>query len=129
MRELKYKVWDLEDKKIYILEGFDNKGNYEFPVAYFHHKDKPDIARYNSMDKIKLLQYTGLKDMDAKEIYEGDIVISDNGTKYEVYFTDGGFKLSNAKYPNANLQLLDRMISNYIKVIGNIFESKEILEK
>ncbi|WP_260159113.1 YopX family protein [Levilactobacillus brevis] len=76
-------------------------------------------------DHVELLQYTGLKDANGKEIYEGDIVevVSQYwgqlGNRYKVKFNKGAFSV---KY-----DFLDEIRSS-ILVIGNIHENPELLE-
>mgnify|MGYP001233689767 FL=1 len=76
-----------------------------------------------------LMQYTGLKDKNGKEIYEGDIIREsdgDGGYIYAkvVYYKDGfmgkekGFE---PEYPISDFK-------NETEVIGNIYENPELLE-
>lgn len=91
-------------------------------------------------DKIHVMQSTGLKDKNGKEIYEGDIVNCgylfdgspfDELDEYEeekgiVKFLNCGF---NIKFKNDTNLFIDIMEScEDIEVIGNIYEDKELLE-
>ena len=59
MREIKFRAWDTELKKMFPPEDIIGlEGNTS--------KNVPDY--------LILLQYTGLKDKDGKEIYENDII-------------------------------------------------------
>lgn len=71
-------------------------------------------------------QYTGLKDKNGKEIYEGDIF--NVGNNAVVSFEEGEFIL---RYDNGNAEEMDMPIKYHadrFEVIGNIYENKELLE-
>ena len=124
MRKLKFRAWNgyriLKDKELredaellYTKAG--NSDQYMY-----------DILLPNSKDLI-LMQYTGLKDRNGKEIYEGDIL--DYGTygKFEVLYHKGSFKIRKLKFKNGNVHLLEVCSFDDIKVIGNIYENSELL--
>ena len=80
-----------------------------------------------------LMQYTGLKDKNGKEIYEGDIVeVSKDisAGKYRVQFWDNesAFMLIDDLKPKS-MRLGVWFCSNKIEVIGNIYENPELLTK
>jgi uncharacterized phage protein (TIGR01671 family) len=122
-REYKFRIWSFLDKSFHyfsIEEGY--------PQGIAGGVSEPQ-------------QYTGLKDKDGKEIYCGDIVelhtaandkakdVKDNHCGlYEIYW-DRKYKLKEIK-PNWFFKVIDNDCANFniMKVVGNIFEHKELLK-
>ena len=82
-----------------------------------------------SPDEIELMQSTGLKDKNGKEIFEGDIVLVLD-SPYTVFYDNerGSYRLK----PHDDRWNVDYM-SNFshggnFEVVGNIYENKELLE-
>ena len=117
MREIKFRLYDK-----------DNAAMFDWVWV----KDNPEIIVSGLMNQ-KLMQYTGLKDKNGVEIYEGDILewrVFNGANIFEVKFLYGGFK---ATQPNGYIEDLYYFIEavtegNKITVIGNIYENKELLE-
>ena len=76
-----------------------------------------------------LMQFTGLKDKNGKEIYEGDIV-KILGGEYEqgFYEWDEIVQIKDLIYDGFNLMMTISQIGNQaIEVIGNIYENSNLL--
>ena len=103
----------------------------------WNHRDKtmdiPDnIANDIDGDKYQIMQYTGLKDKNSNEIYEGDIVHLDeyygSGLNYEVIYDSGSWLLvENKGVGMEDDDFLAHYREGEIKVIGNIYENPELL--
>lgn len=124
MRDIKFRVFHQREKKMYsvkVLEMF-NEGDWRVTIVGFTDK----LGMYITSDRGQLMQYTGLKDKNGKEIYEGDIVFNphDENERYviEWYSTDACFELGENGQHISKYQL-----SEFWEVIGNIYENPELL--
>ncbi|MEK4379286.1 YopX family protein [Bacillus sp. FSL R5-0434] len=76
-----------------------------------------------------LRQYTGLKDKNGREIYEGDIVIDKRKNSAEVVFDDGCFCVIGYLGDLRTHPIRDSLFcGERFEVIGNIYENPELLE-
>ena len=118
MRESKFKAWnskkndwfDDNEGDLYVeLNGNINFGwNGEIMDDY--------------TDRIILMQYTGRKDSEGNEIYEGDILQNEHHFKYQVVFKGDCWRCE----PLKNSGFKNRFIGRDLKVIGNIYENPEL---
>ena len=123
MREIRFRAWDKRNKKMLSV-----------PTLYFDDTDytASTIRERNNFlsigEESELMQYTGLKDKDGKEIYEGDIV--DHYATYgTVIFEDGMFSLSTSAKVNFGFrQPLCYIHTTECEIIGNIYETPELIE-
>lgn len=107
MREIKFRIWDINARK--WLKSFNI--------------DLLDIHKFNLAE---VNQYTGLKDKNNKEIYEGDIVIHHskmhkiifNAEEARFVLRDDEFELEIPFTNNNNKRM---------EVVGNIYENSELL--
>lgn len=140
MREIKFRCWFPKmgrflDKSDDILDGLINLSNGKrvFNIDDYLNKEIREID-YFSDDGYVLNQYTGLKDKNGIEIYEGDVLeafdILGEREIYPVIFIDGAFmgkRLDDEEFPYFYL-FANRSLSETYKVIGNIYENPELLE-
>ena len=124
-----YKLWDKENKE--FLED-DWKTEYAVlangTVIEIYDNGFGEGYSVRNLDNIEVLQFTGLKDKNGKEIYEGDIVIL-NDTEEEnrcvVKYKYGSYILIDGDLREDLSNVEDR----FLEVIGNIYENKNLLEE
>jgi uncharacterized phage protein (TIGR01671 family) len=72
MREIKFRAWDKDSKRMRYAEDLIGPGGW---VIQFHGVPlEIGIHGVFEPENVELMQYTGLEDKNGKEIYEGDIV-------------------------------------------------------
>ena len=135
MREIKFRAWDKRRKKWLEPHYVDISCAGVISKVTVHRGY--EIASDRNLDFIELMQYTGLKDKNGKEIYEGDIIeIRGQNYKYiaEIIWDDekAGYDLKeiNTSIPDYLLNMPELFVDriSQIKVIGNIYENPELLE-
>ena len=120
-REIKFRAYHKERKEIFEIASID----FEEKKAALSN----GVIKLLNVDfkQFELLQYTGVKDKNGKEIYEGDIIICKYGPQIamEVKWVDEGFRTL-GKYDGDNYV---GFVKNNEEVIGNIYENKNLLEE
>lgn len=133
MREIKFRAWDKKCNEMHTFdEVFDvliSMSNQVFALAKGHNSTLAEIERENTV----IMQYTGLKDKNGTEIYEGDIVMYYDGEftfkaivewDYWSWYLKGVIPEDNFQFDDVT----DRNVSD-VQIIGNIYENKELLEE
>ena len=141
-REIKFRVWDKTTNTM-----FENDKNTYITIEFFI--GMVDIngikLDYENECEAVLMQYTGLKDKNGKEIYDGDVLkqvkkssregcesSSYDKNNFEVVFKYGSFWLQRPyddsvyirDFPN-----IDEFVGfECFEIVGNIYENPELLE-
>ena len=109
-RPIKFRVWD------FTIERFDTE-IYQAGEQFGHPSSCDWIAQ----------QYTGCHDSDNKEIYEGDIVQYNNGDVIRIGYIEFMSGIFFLNYNDETDEELGYLLVSNLKVIGNKFEHKELL--
>ena len=163
MREIKFRAWDKDRKLMLPFENLylTNTGGFRIPENYRMEAETTleSVGGYNhddfqvgmGEDEYTLMQYTGLKDKNGKEIYEGDIVslrenrlviswesrqVGINGWEYGGGYT-GFVAREHGSEDDEICGIAQTFVSsNYgdshlyaddMEVIGNIYENSDLL--
>lgn len=136
MKEIKLQFWNRKSKTMSVPYSLADLAYEGFPNQYKNeHEDVLD-------EECDVLQFTGLKDKNGKEIYEGDIVKIHN---YKETWKRGEPKIDwrvfeirwNRYLWSFNNSVISKPLADYdttdlmpydIEIIGNIYENPNLLQ-
>lgn len=101
------------------FRAFDGKYWYYFNIPSLQFS--PTLIRLFGDDNTRYCQFTGLRDKNERDIYEGDIYTTDNRISTNIAVVNWNSK--KARYQQ-NLSYKD----TEVEVIGNIYESPELIK-
>jgi uncharacterized phage protein (TIGR01671 family) len=125
MREIKFRAWcsTHEENEMIYDYCFLNKDDNHFWAEDLTN-DRPDVD-----ETLDVMQYTGVKDKNGKEIYEGDLFRWEDRIFPVKYFEKiGAFGFAFIADDGVE-DFYNLSISDLSEVIGNIHENPELLEK
>lgn len=154
MREIKFRAWDKNDKVMREVYGIQfpkrsNHGVRKNTVIEMHCSDYEGQKAIifsdftDSIERVELMQYTGLKDKNGKEIYEGDVLeIGNNIANISnvgfVEYNDGTFEVTEMD-GKVSWNLYDCIFypgedsttgksTEPAEIIGNIYENPDLVK-
>ncbi|MBS5869217.1 MAG: hypothetical protein KIC44_03105 [Fusobacterium periodonticum] len=142
MREIKFRVYldkmyyqneyNEYDTNLVGIDFFDKTVTF---ATYTDGEEVDNLEKYSFDENdilykkdLKIMQYTGLKDMRGKEIYEGDIV-KFLYSIFEVIWCNekASFTLKNKKYKEFLNFIYEN--NNGMEIVGNIYENTESIKE
>ena len=128
----KFRAWDVHEKKMFTNDQLIIwNGN-----VYANDNSELNVNNLKgwSIDEKYLMQSTGLKDKNGKEIFEGDIVKYKAGCNtfteevaYDKNFAGFGVRDANANIIFSFGELAEDIDLNSLEVVGSIYENQELL--
>ena len=124
-----FRAWDKLNNEMYVVEQINfDCGEFE-SIGY-------GITNLRGADKIELMQSTGLKDKNGKEIFEGDIIaieVDDNEAPINAKVFQNrkiGILMFHVFEDNEDVPMVELLEDNSVafKIIGNIYENKELID-
>lgn len=146
-RTLKFRAWDIKNKRMLAVDEIKNLWTQETTstdpndlhmlprVTIVNQQYRGDDIELAVGEDCELMQYTGLKDINDKEIYEGDIVLLKHWKSSDIFDYNQPFEVS---YKYGQVVFIQNEYYNYIsdlngnlykEIVGNIYENPYLLGK
>lgn len=130
MRKIQFRAWDKKNKKLVVVMTLTRAEQSK--LTLIRSSIENEMSEAVLTDNLEFMQYTGLKDKNGKEIYEGDIIkgadVSDDETIGVVKFTNGAFEVCDFS-DEITLYYDECRFYEDWEVIGNLFENPELLNE
>lgn len=139
-REIKFRAWDKENKEMFTPIGYSYMDGYLTCIIRDKRTTQNKVTEYldeNWYEELRepeygveLMQFTGLKDKNGKEIYEGDIIRENARKNWEVKFDIeyGGFYPFTYCSDGLGYEC-GRVEPEDCEIIGNIYENPKLLNQ
>ena len=128
---IKFKAKRIDNGELVCGYFYEENGN----TYIIENRQKESMLNRNvthQVDPSTVCQFTGLKDYEGKEVWEGDILLNTNsGSQYTVMYSDygGAFFIRKNKTVNDDMYLFelieeDKYIA-FFEVVGNKFDKEK----
>ena len=131
MREIKFRAWRKNKNSMVEVDDIHFNFPHDGTVCNIWYVDGIS-TEFADGENVILMQYTGLKDKNGKEIYEGDIVktytmwVLCEEAIAEVIFYEGAYCITFDGIRKSTIEPMTS-VSELREVIGNIYENPELL--
>ena len=123
MREIRFRAWSEDIREMIQVARLDIKEetiHYENGIKSLNREQELDFW----WKPYVLMQYTGLKDKNGVEIYEGDIVRYFRSELAVIVYRNGGVDIRSLSW--GDREPIQRRLGE-IEVVGNIYQNNDLL--